>query len=160
MAENRRWSVRMTSKDPLQAETIKKFDKLMESGKYPTDVELFREGVRVLYDKEHSAGKQAATRRLVEKAADKAANEALIKMVDVNRLAVELAFTDVSERMTESIANMVMACVQKATSQSSMIASAPFTENTERTQGKEPEDDLPEGKGYITDEVGDIMDMF
>lgn len=132
---SRRYTVRISYKDPYQLETMQMLDKLMEEGKYPSEANLFREGVRALFQKEHSSGKRASDRRLLEKYAGKAVETAVPAFADVVRETVSELLADVR------------------------IPVGAVSQDAEGWLGKEPNDDVPKATGVISDSVDELLGM-
>ena len=133
--KSRRYTVRLSCRNPYQAETIQMFDKLMDDGKYQSESDLLREGIRALFQKEHSAGKRAADRRLLEKHVGKAIETAIPAFADVVRETVRDLLEDVR------------------------IPIGAVSQDAEGCTGKESCDDVPKATGVISDSVDELLGM-
>ena len=157
MAGNRRWTFRMSDKDSVQTETLKMFDKLMASGKYDTDSELFREGVRALYSREFNSTKRAENRRLIEKYSEQTVETMTDRMAGMVREAVSEELGHIWENPPDTMVQTfrkiftdVLEEVQISASGVVGIGSGIPLSNSEGV--------VPEATGVITDAVGDFLD--
>ena len=157
MADNRRWTFRMSDKDSVQTETLKMFDKLMASGKYDTDSELFREGVRALYSREFTSTKRAENRRLIEKYSEQTVETMTDRMAGMVREAVSEEMNQIWEHPPD----MMIQAFRKMLTDALAEVQIPASEAVGTGSGVPLSNSggvVPEATGVITDAVGDFLD--